>query len=118
MPTILGRKYFTMWQCSLCGAIHRERGNHKFTLAVEIPPTEDDGSCATSCPLLHFDDDGEYCIEGYGVGVDNGINIKPGPGCPRWTEGPCKKSNSGVITYWQDCVELGRHTTACRKGQV
>lgn len=117
MPTMLGKEYFTMWECTKCGAVHREQGRHKFTLAVEIPPMED-GGCGYSCPFLHSDDDGVYCCEGHGIDAGDGVKIKPGPGCPRWTEGPCKQSNSGTATYWHDCAELGEHTTVCRKGQA
>ena len=115
MPTMLGKEYFTMWKCTKCGSVHREQGNHKFTLAVAIPPMED-GGCGCGCPFLHHDDDGEYCYEGHAIDLET--KIKPGPGCPRWTEGPCKESNSGAITYWRDCAELGEHTTVCRKGRV
>jgi hypothetical protein len=43
MKTMLGREYFELWECGLCGTRHDERGKHNFTLAVEIPPMEDDG---------------------------------------------------------------------------
>jgi hypothetical protein len=78
----------------------------------------EDGGCGYSCPFLHSDDDGEYCCEGHGLDVGDGVKIKPGPGCPRWTEGPCKQSNSGSITYWQECAESDEHTIICRRGQV
>ena len=74
MPTMLGKEYFTMWECTKCGSVHREQGRHKFTLAVEIPQMED-GGCGYSCPFLHNDDAGEYCCEGHGVDVGDGVKI-------------------------------------------
>lgn len=117
MRTSLGKEYFELWECTLCGAQHNERGKHKFTIAVDIPPMED-GGCGYSCPLLRHDDDGEFCSNGLELPADtNGekvIKCKPGPGCPRWEAEPCKRSSSGIITYWRECVERAEHTTFCR----
>ena len=66
---MLGREYFELWECGLCGTRHDERGKHNFTLAVEIPPMEDDG-CGYSCPLLRSDEDGEYCRNGLELPAD------------------------------------------------
>jgi len=115
---MLGREYFELWECGLCGTRHDERGKHNFTLAVEIPPMEDDG-CGYSCPLLRSDEDGEYCRNGLELPADNNgakvIKCRPGPGCPRWEVGPCRKSSSGVISYWRECAESEGHTTLCQK---
>ncbi len=118
MKTMLGREYFELWECGLCGTRHDERGKHNFTLAVEIPPMEDDG-CGYSCPLLRSDEDGEYCRNGLELPADNNgakvIKCRPGPGCPRWEVEPCRKSSSGVISYWRECAESEGHTTLCQK---
>ena len=60
-----------------------------FTVSVEIPELNEDGSCSELCPLWHPT---QYCKkklhlvieEVVGFSVSRKVDRKPGPGCPRY----------------------------------
>lgn len=76
-----------MWKCDKCGALHDNRGNHQYCMAVIIPPMED-GGCGYDCPFIRHDDSGEWCWLDIAQGVewdgDKVIKCRPGLECPRY----------------------------------
>lgn len=56
----------------------------KYTIEVEIPPTNEDGSCSGKCPLFAVNRLGESCAIG-AMTFDASIpGYRPGPNCPRY----------------------------------
>jgi len=97
------KKVYKAWECGLCKTWHRKIGGVNrapYRLCVNIPPPMKNGGCGYGCPLLHHNDDGDFCIEDYAIKSKDSLMIKPGPACPRYEASKrCfYKTSSGQIT--------------------